>query len=252
MARRATATKSAADPVALASVEAGKALLCALADPAPRPLAGTAAKPGIFTGASQPVKDAAKLCVERGWLEPTGETAGSGRTAQPLYRLTDAGRREALRRIGPAGLDELRARMDELQRTLEAIQSALAPLRAALTAPDAHAAAAPTAEPAPARPAQVALTGERLRAVLKQKYDYLRQLVEFEDGLVALPRLYEKASAELPGLTVPAFHAELLKMWDERLIELHVVNEVRSAKDAHLGIRRNDALYYFAYWKDRK
>jgi hypothetical protein len=252
VARRATATK-AAEPAVLASTEAGKALLCALADPAARPLNGTTSKPGFFTGTSQAVKDAAKLCVERGWLEPTGETAGTGRSAQPLYRLTDAGRREALGRIGQAGVAELRAQLEQLQRTLQTVQSAIDPLLDALgSGPGTQPPATQASAPLPNAPAQVPLTSERLRIVLKQKYDYLRQLVEFEDGLVALPRLYEKASGELPGLTVPAFHAELLKLWDERVIELHVLNEVRSAKNPELGIRRNDALYYFAYWKDRQ
>ena len=45
-----------------------------------------------------------------------------------------------------------------------------------------------------------------------------------------------------------AFKAELWRMSDERVIQLHVLNEVREAKDPELAIHRNDRLYYFVRW----
>ncbi|MGL4550794.1 MAG: hypothetical protein ACRC33_06370, partial [Gemmataceae bacterium] len=85
-----------------------------------------------------------------------------------------------------------------------------------------------------------------------QQYDYLRQLVEFEDGVVSLPRLYEKAKSDVPALTLKRFHDELLALWDERQIDLHILNEVHRVSDAEFGVRRNDALYYYVFWKNRK
>jgi hypothetical protein len=74
-------------------------------------------------------------------------------------------------------------------------------------------------------------------------------LVEFQDRLVELPRLFDKAREELPGLTTAQFHDELLALEDERAVELHILNEVHAAKRPDLGIRRGNALYYYAFWK---
>jgi hypothetical protein len=250
VARRASAIRPAADAQALALAEARKALVLALVEAEPRPLLGTASSPGFFSGTTQTVKDAAELCLQRGWLEPTGEASGSGKTARPLYRLTSAGMREAVSRIGPAGKDMLRTLLDQLDRTLQGIQAGLAPLRAALEPVGVAAPSVPVPVSSPGAPL-AALTRERLRQVLREQYGYLRQLVEYEDGIVPLPRLYDKTREVLPGLGVAAFHDELQALWNERRIELHILNEVHRAEKPELGIRRKDALYYYVFWKDR-
>ncbi len=248
----ATRTRTAKPVPADAALAAARAALGAvLTDPTPRPLIGTAGNPGFFAGSTQAVKAAARLCEERRWLEPTGESVGKGKAARPLFRLTPEGAREAVARLEAGALAALRSAVAQIRRgleTLKALEAALAPLEAALAAgaPPAalHPASAPLGQPpSPAVPAL-------LRDLLRRKYDYLRRLVEFQDGLVELPRLYEKAHEEVPGLTVRQFHDELLKLWDERAIELHILNEVRSAGHPEQGIRRGDALYYFVLWKE--
>src|SRR5262249_33481454 len=62
----------------------------------PKPLLGTARAPGFFKGSTQVVKDAAKLCTERAWVEPTGEWIGTGRSKKEKFRLTASGLHAAL------------------------------------------------------------------------------------------------------------------------------------------------------------
>jgi hypothetical protein len=163
--------------------------------------------------------------------------------------------REALGQIGVPALQELRAQLARLEGTLQAIQAAIAPLRSALaeappTAPTPPPPLVPTT--APERPPAPAPSGERLSNVLQQKYEYLCQLVEYEDGLVALPALFDRVREAIPGLTTAEFHAELQRLWDARQVELHILNEVRDAQRLDLAIRRNDAVYYFVLWRDRR
>ena len=88
-----------------------------------------------------------------------------------------------------------------------------------------------------------------LRTVLRQAYDDMCLLVDFEDRLVPLPRLYHQAKHLLPTLTVSAFHQELQQLWDERVLELQGINEVRTAAEPDKAIRRGDDLLYFVMWR---
>ena len=101
------------------------------------------------------------------------------------------------------------------------------------------------AEPSSKEPAPRA---ETLPGQLQRAYRKLRQFVDFEDGLVPIPRLYHEVRREAPQLTVAAFHQELERLWSERVLELKVLNEVRSAAEPDKAIRRDDNLYYFIYW----
>jgi hypothetical protein len=89
---------------------------------------------------------------------------------------------------------------------------------------------------------------ESARAVLRNAYEKLICFREFQDGLVEVPRLYHEAHRSAPGLTVETFRRELESLWDSRAVELHVLNEVREAKEPDKAIRRDDKLYYFVYW----
>jgi hypothetical protein len=244
VAARSRSAKPAAADAALTAARA--ALGSALTDPTPRPLFGTATQPGFFSGSTAPVKAAARLCEERRWLEPTGEVVGKGKSARPLYRLTTEGAREAVARLDAGALAAFRSALEQVRRgleTLKALEAAVVPLQAAI----AGAAAPAVPQSAPASPPPV--PAATLRDVLRRKYDYLRRLVEFQGRSIDLPRLYEKAREDVPGLTVRQFHDELLKLWDERAVELHILNEVQSAARPDLGIRRGDALYYFILWR---
>src|SRR5438046_2186024 len=62
-----------------------EALSRALVDPAAKVLFGSKSKPGIFDGAGQAFKQAAQLCLDRGWLEGTGQFEGKGKTRKELF-----------------------------------------------------------------------------------------------------------------------------------------------------------------------
>jgi hypothetical protein len=100
---------------------------------------------------------------------------------------------------------------------------------------------------APAPPSGPA-TAKSLEAVLREAYCKLRQFIEFEDGIVQIPRLYHEARRALPGLSVEVFRRELERLWDAREVELKVLNEVRTAAEPDKAVRRGDNLYYFLYW----
>jgi hypothetical protein len=146
-------------------------------------------------------------------------------------------------------VSDLAARLAKLEEAVAAregeavlarIDQAFAALAARLeqAGPPAAAVAPATAAGAPV-----------LRDVLRAAYDKFRHFLEYQDGLVDIPRLYHEARRALPGLTAQALHRELLDLWDRREVELHVLNEVQRAAEPDLGIRRDEKLFYFVYWK---
>jgi hypothetical protein len=101
-----------------------EALARAMADPAPRPLLGTKAKPGIFVGSTQPVKNAAQRAVEQEWIEATDQFEGQGRSKKPLYRITPAGIAQALQHSEAAEvLREMLGALDGQSKRLERLQA---------------------------------------------------------------------------------------------------------------------------------
>lgn len=90
--------------------------------------------------------------------------------------------------------------------------------------------------------------GGVLRTGLRQAYDALCQLIEFEDRLVPIPRLYHQARNAFPDLSVAAFHAELQTLWDRRELELQVVNDPQAIKEPDKAIQRGDNKYYYVIW----
>ena len=107
----------------------------------------------------------------------------------------------------------------------------------------------PDAPPPPVAPPVPGADAPELGAALRAAYDHLCKFVEFRDRLVELPRLYHEARKRLPALTVEAFHGELSRLSRAYLVELHVLNEVRTAEEPHLAILRDGRLYYYARWK---
>jgi hypothetical protein len=127
---------------------------------------------------------------------------------------------------------------------LARIDAAFAGLRQKVEAaagPAAHAPSPAAAVPFPTKP-------ESPVEVLRRAYQLLRQLHEFSDGLVPIPRLYHEARRSLPALSVEALHRELQALWDRRELELKILNEVRLASEPDKALQRGDNLYYFVYW----
>ncbi len=109
--------KKVVDPRATAL----EALSRALTDPAPKIAFGSAKVPGFFSGSTQAVKDAFKVCVESGWLEPTGERAGKGAAAKEKYRITAHGISAVLEASEP--LDLLRGLAGSLKNQVDALHA---------------------------------------------------------------------------------------------------------------------------------
>ena len=99
--------------VANAEALALEALARLLGEPAPRVMHGSKAIAGVFPGASAADKAAAKYCLDHGWLVPTGQAAGKGKTRKELYRLAPAGLQVVLVRSDPTEL--LRALADNMK-----------------------------------------------------------------------------------------------------------------------------------------
>ncbi len=91
-------------------------------------------------------------------------------------------------------------------------------------------------------------SGKSLRSSLREAYETLCMFIEFDSGVVEIPRLYHEVRKAVPNLTVHAFHQELESLWLQKALELKVLNEVRSAKEQDKAIRRGDNLYYFVFW----
>lgn len=107
---------------------------------------------------------------------------------------------------------------------------------------------APTPE-RPSAPPAAPTSPPPLPELLKDAYEKLCLLVEYKhERLVDLPRLFHEARKALPELTASEYHAELLRLWRNREVMLHIINEVRRATEPDLGIRHDGALYYYVNW----
>lgn len=98
-------------------------------------------------------------------------------------------------------------------------------------------------------PAPAVTAPASLREILRLAYEDLHGLLEYQDGPVPLPRLFHQARVKQPGLTLADFHRELLALREERVLDLMVLNEVRTAAEPEKGIRQGDNLYYFVIWR---
>ncbi|MDA1012972.1 MAG: hypothetical protein O3A00_00795 [Planctomycetota bacterium] len=117
--------------------EAIQWLTKAMLDPKPLPLRGTNAKPGIFTGGSKVLIEAAALAAANGWVEPTGEVRKQGKKTNDLYRISQAGIEFALQNCGELTLlrelldvsdshrEFLRAMPGQLEEVFRAIRGQL-------------------------------------------------------------------------------------------------------------------------------
>ncbi|MCE9531202.1 MAG: hypothetical protein K8T89_08785 [Planctomycetes bacterium] len=161
------------------------------------------------------------------------ETAPHGKAFAAL--LTGA---RKLVDVGAANVEELlRALQEKLGQTSDARRTTIVEI------PPAPSVSEPLVVEPPPPPVS------DLRTTIHEAYDYLCKFVEFRDKIVEIRRLYYEVLERMPGLTVPAFHAELEALNREWQIELRQLNEVEQAKDRHLAIERDDRLYYYIRWK---
>jgi hypothetical protein len=207
-------------------------LAALLGDPAPKVLHGAKSVAGIFPGATAADKAAARHCLDHGWLAPTGESAGKGKSSKPLYRITPSGLQAvivlsdptALLRSLADNLARLQGQVADMLRPLDALPSAVQELKAAVAQAltkikpvdvdalskqlaDAQATAKPLGPQAVDWGDEVV----RLTAEQKQRNPYQR---------LTLTQVYEKLRGAHPSLTLGQFHDGLRRLQDEKRIRL--------------------------------
>lgn len=104
------------------------------------------------------------------------------------------------------------------------------------------------------REGRAVLSDPAVRQAFVDAADHLSQFVEYQDGLIELPRMYREVAKRVPGLTVPQFQAAVWQVKESRAVELHVLNETRgvggaetegSLKVNRTGKLGDDRLYHY-------
>lgn len=247
-------------------------LAALLSDPAGRVLHGGKGIVGVFPGASAAEKAAAQLCLERGWLAPTGEFQGKGRTRKEVYRLTPAGAQAVLARSDPTDLlrslrdglekldgkvssavQEVQARLaDALAAMKSAMQAALEPMAALTTLGDIKQTIALTLErvkpvnaaeilgklsaPPPPSASSSPRNADDWHDVVLRLAAEQRQRNPFQR--LTLSQLYERLKNERPGLSLGEFHDGLRRLHQEKRIRLGPYTQALATLDDP-----NNALY---------
>ncbi|HWY88370.1 MAG TPA: hypothetical protein VNX28_16780 [Gemmataceae bacterium] len=199
---------------------AAQVLASALADPGPKALFGTKTKPGIFIGTTQINKQAAQLCLDRGWLAPTGQFEGKGKSAKESYRITATGARQALEKSEPVALlkggmealkqlADLKPKIEAALTGLETQHHVMASLLDRLHPPDlsnlTRAASPPSA------------ADVWVATALTYLGDYQKA---HPYGMCPLPELFAHV-ARPRGLSIGSFHDGLRQLVHEGRVRLH-------------------------------
>jgi DNA-binding PadR family transcriptional regulator len=213
-----------------------EALARALADPAAKVLHGSKKQPGFFSGSAQAVKQAAQFCLDQGWLEPTGDYEGKGKTRKPTYRLTPAGAQAVLQDSEPVKLlqsavdslqqnslhlESIRARLEEtvvfLARQKEAVhglRELVAKLQDRLQPPDLECLQAIFQRPA-------SVPGATAADWLARALDYIAEYQRRHPyGHCPLPELFHQV-AEPARVSIGQFHDGLRRLVEQGQVRLH-------------------------------
>lgn len=240
-----------ADPQLLAR----QALSRAVADPVPRPLHGTAAKPGIFTGTAQPAKAAARLALDANWFEPSGKFEGKGKTRKELYRITLAGVRDAIEQGESAELlRDMLAALDRKQQQLEGINREMSALRGLLQQqtgalqellkkhriPDVTAILATPNAPATSSP------GAPGNGWLTEAVTYLRGYRDRNPyGNCPLPELYHSVAAP-HKISIGQFHDGIRQLVAEQKVRLHPFTQAAfQLRDEQYALLAGQEIKYY-------
>ena len=89
---------------------------------------------------------------------------------------------------------------------------------------------------------------------ITQSWERRKLYKENQDGLVPIPEIMHELKAAYPGAKSEDLKKHILKMWDDKKAEPHILNEEYKVKpeQAALGIRHNDKLYYYLMMKPKR
>lgn len=247
------------------------ALSAALADPTSKPLHGTKAKPGFFTGTSAAAKEAAQACLDGGWIEPTGEFQGKGKTQKPLYRITTSGVRHAIENSETAvllkdllaALDQSRGALRALRdgiddagarigRQIEQHQMAVGELLKKTQPPDLDdCLKAISSQPADdsSRPANGApVPADWLERVVTYCHDFKKR---HSYGNCPLPDLYHHVAEPL-GLSIGQFHDGIRELVAKKRVRLHPFSGAAyQLKEEQYALLAGQEIKYYVEPNDR-
>jgi len=225
------------------------ALAAFLGDPTPRILHGSKKAPGVFAAAGAKEKAAANLCLERGWLQPTGLFEGTGKSRKETYRITAEGVQAVLSRTDSsaqlaslnAGLEKLAAAVNGTAQNIEtqvgklldefqtSVRQALKPLEAVAALPDVQRNIVQVLERV--QPPDVATLLQKLSAVgptsqparADWKEDVIRLATEQKQKnpfqLLTLPQVFEQLRVRHANLSLSEYH--------DGLRDLHRAHRIR-------------------------
>jgi len=244
----------------------------AFADPTPRPMSGTAKSPGIFTGNSQPVKNASKLCEDNGWLEKTDQVVGKGAKAKPLFRLTAAGaqfvlansKEIALLQASNSGLtqtisscqqiqEQIREAVSSFQKTQDQVQQILSMvlqqqevtnvLSERVRPPDLSALVQSLTTTVPAQQQESSQPADWLPQILNFLKEFKRRQPLAD---CPLPEIYQQVAQPL-GLSIGAFHDGLRQLVEQGNIRLHpFTGAAYQLQDGQYALVAGQEIKYYA------
>jgi hypothetical protein len=221
--------------------QAIQALAQALGDGAPKVLFGSANKPGIFSGSSQPIKKAAQLCLDERWLEPTGEFEVTGKTRKEKYRVTATGAQVAVERSEPvqllrqalAATTALANTQDDLLRQQQTLLAAL-PKQQALIESALQRMRSPAATPA--------LSSKWRDEALHYLQTYQAQHIQ---AFCSLPDLFANV-VKKHGVSIGQFHDGMRALVQAGQVRLHPFTGARYAleREEYALLAGKEIMYY--------
>jgi hypothetical protein len=210
------------------------------------------------------MKAAAQLCVERGWVEETGELQGKGKSAKQMFRITAAGVEFAISRSESARLlsdlldvadaqrstlDGIRSQLDANSKRLDAQGTLLQRLQDRVVPPDLSALLSAgrgsksqgesIARPAPQTQASAGW--------LNSAVDFARQYRQKNPlGSCPLPELF-RGVAEPAGMSIGQFHDGVRQLVRERRLRLHPwTGPMYQLKDEQYALMLGQEIKFYA------
>lgn len=216
---------------------------------------------------------------KKSWVElvskkephPTKKTAAGKPSMVTVksYQLTESGREQLRKASDPTvqGIDQIstgKAIRDRLTSEVEQLRAdLLARLDEGLglikgrleELPEPPEEVTITEEPRPPATQQKAdAEPVPMRDVIADAYRDLCLRLEFEDGLVDIPRLLLKVQQVYPDLDPEQFKQELIHLRDEDTLQLRIMNEVHQLSESErvMGIWHNNGLLYYIHWPEER
>lgn len=92
-----------------------------------------------------------------------------------------------------------------------------------------------------------------LSQAIAEAYRELCYRVEFEEGLISIPRLFHKTRQAVPNLEPAQFKEELSRL-QGRGLDLRVINEVHQLSESELSmaIPQGETLLFYVYWPQER